>query len=299
MIKQFLQTIRGAIVFSLYTLNVLFWFFPIMLVGGLNFLFPPNSRMAAFLNDCIDKIMQTWIAFNVGVMKIFYPVDIQITGRPIQDKKSWYLVICNHQSWVDILILQYIFHRDMPQFRCFLKKQLYYFPLLGIVWQIVGFVYLKRHSKAEIEKNPSLKLVDLEATKKACAQFKRFPQSIFLFVEGTRFTSEKNRLQQSPYIHLLRPKAAGVALILGELKDKIKKIIDITMAYPEGAKGFWDLICGRIKKIKVDIQTLPVTADLIGDYVNDPLFQQQFQHWLNNLWLEKDARISRMLGNEL
>lgn len=222
-------------------------------------------------------------------MDLFYPADIILTGDPIPTNlKAWYLVISNHQSWVDILILQRLFSGKIPYFKCFLKQELFWFPVLGLVWWTLGFVYLKRHTQDEIAKNPALKEQDLQATKKACEQFKMFPSSIFSFVEGTRYTPEKSRRQESPYAHLLRPKAGGISLVLDALKDHVKEIIDVTIAYPEGTKGFWDFICGRISTIKVHIKIIPVTNTLIGDYAHDPAFKHSFQEWLNNLWAEKE-----------
>jgi hypothetical protein len=43
----------------------------------------------------------------------------------------------------------------------------------------------------------------------ACEKFRHIPVSIMNFVEGTRFTHEKHRRQNSPFANLLRPKAGG------------------------------------------------------------------------------------------
>ena len=73
---------------------------------------------------------------------------------------------------------------------------------------------MKRYSKAFLEKNPHLIGKDVEATRKACEKFKFSPISIMNFVEGTRYTEEKHEKQKSPYTHLLKPKAGGVAFVI-------------------------------------------------------------------------------------
>ena len=115
------------------------------------------------------------------------------------------------------------------------------------------------------------------------------------FVDGTRFTIEKHIRQKSPYIHLLRPKAGGVALVLGEMRDHIRQLLDVTIVYQGGAQSFWTFLCGGIKEIKVSVRSLPVGPELLGDYMNDRLFRKDLQLWMNNLWNEKDRLIKEML----
>ncbi|MFE8730555.1 acyltransferase, partial [Aeromonas hydrophila] len=45
---------------------------------------------------------------------------------------------------------------------------------------------------------------------------------------------------------------------------------------------------GRVKRIQVRIEELPVDEALIGDYFNDKQFKRGFQEWLNQRWQEKD-----------
>ncbi len=45
---------------------------------------------------------------------------------------------------------------------------------------------------------------------------------------------------------------------------------------------------GRVKRIQVRIEELPVDEALVGDYFNDKQFKRGFQEWLNQRWQEKD-----------
>jgi hypothetical protein len=155
---------------------------------------------------------------------------------------------------------------------------------------------LSRHSQAEIAKNPLLKDVDLEKTIAACDKFKEYPSSISCFVEGSRFTLLKKAQQKSPFTHLLKPKAGGISFVLNSLQHQIKQIVNVTIAYPDGKAGFWDFICGRISRVKMLIELMPVTPNLIGDYAHDAKFKKEMQEWLNNLWAEKDKQLTSMLS---
>ena len=211
------------------------------------------------------------------------------------DPVGWYLVMANHQSWVDILLLQNIFHARIPMLKFFLKKELIWVPVLGLAWWALDFPFMKRYSKAFLEKHPHLRGKDIEITRRACRKFKTVPVSIMNFVEGTRFTPQKHRRQASPYTHLLRTKAGGVAFVLAAMGEQLHTILDITIAYPRGTGSFWDFICGKIPEVRIDVRSMPVEPSLIGNYAMDESFRNRFQTWLNTLWADKDARMDRML----
>jgi 1-acyl-sn-glycerol-3-phosphate acyltransferase len=206
------------------------------------------------------------------------------------------LVLANHQSWVDILVLQRIFHRKIPFLKFFIKKELIWFPVLGQAWWAMDFPFVKRYTKSDLRKKPHLKGKDLEITRKACQKFKKIPISIMNFVEGTRFTNEKHRRQQSPYPHLLKPKAGGIAFVLGSMGKQIHRVLDVTIVYPDGVSNFWALLCGKIREVKVRVRSLPVSPGLLGDYANDGTFRAGLQRWLNNIWAEKNRYIEEMMA---
>ena len=206
------------------------------------------------------------------------------------------MVVANHQSWVDILVLQTIFYRKIPFLKFFLKKELFWIPFLGLAWWALDFPFMKRYSRHFLKKHPHLIGKDLEITKRACDKFRNIPVSVMSFVEGTRFTPEKHARQRSPYTHLLRTKAGGMAFVLAVMGDKLQQIVDVTIAYPQGVASFWDFVCGRVKEIKVNVKTLPIDSEMMGDYLQDPQFKRAFQKWLNGLWHEKDRDLARMLA---
>jgi 1-acyl-sn-glycerol-3-phosphate acyltransferase len=244
----------------------------------------------------LNAIAENWIWVNNQNQRLIAGnTRWEVQGLETLERSEWYLVLANHQSWVDILVLQRIFHRKIPFLKFFIKKELLWFPILGQAWWAMDFPFVKRYTKSYLQKKPHLKGKDIEITRKACKKFKKIPISIMNFVEGTRFTNEKHRRQRSPYSHLLRPKAGGIGFVLDSLGEQIHRVLDVTIVYPDGVLSFWAFLCGKIRKIKVRVRSLPVSPELLGDYANDRHVRSGLQHWLNNIWAEKNRYIEEMM----
>jgi 1-acyl-sn-glycerol-3-phosphate acyltransferase len=294
MFKVLTGTIRGCLSLTLYALNTVFWCLCLFMMAGVKALIPMESLRRG-CNRILNTIAENWIWVNNLNQKLTGGTRWDIRGVEALERSDWYLVIANHQSWVDILVLQRIFYRKIPFLKFFIKKELFWFPILGMAWWALDFPFIKRYSKRLLQKKPHLRGKDLEITRKACAKFKKIPISVMNFVEGTRFTDEKHSIQQSPYTHLLKPKAGGTGFVLGAMENQIRQILDVTIAYPGGTLSFWAFLCGNIREIKVNVQPVPVGPELIGDYANDGIFRKKLQRWLNNLWVEKDQCIAKMM----
>ena len=79
--------------------------------------------------------------------------------------------------------------------------------------------------------------------------------------------------------------------------QQLNSFLDVTIAYPGGAGTFWDYLCGNIKDIRVQVRSLPITQDMLGDYFKDRVFRRAFQSWLNMLWEQKDRCIEDLLAS--
>ncbi|MEN3159410.1 acyltransferase [Alkalimonas sp. NCh-2] len=289
------KPVRGALALLLYALNTLFWFLPLMLLAVLKLL--PVKRWQAWLTYLLDAIAVAWISMNNVTTRLFTRIHWQVEGMDALSRKDWYLLLANHQSWADILVLQNLFNRRIPFLKFFLKKELLYVPFMGLAWWALDFPFMKRYSKAELAKKPELQGKDIETTRKACAKFRFKPVTVMNFVEGTRFTQMKHDKQQSPYQHLLKPKAGGVAFVLGAMGHQLHKILDVTIHYPERIPTFWDYISGAVHAINVKVRVLPITDQLLGDY-QDPAFRASFQQWVNELWQYKDQQLQQMAAEQ-
>ena len=289
--------VRGSLSLTLYIINTLFWCVPLFIMVAAKAAVP----MESWLRRCsrvLNTIAENWIWVNNLNQKLIGGTRWDVQGVEAMERSEWYLVLANHQSWVDILVPQRIFHRKIPFLKFFIKKELLWFPVLGQAWWAMDFPFIKRYTKTYLQKKPHLKGKDLEITRKACTKFKKIPVSIMNFVEGTRFTNEKHRRQRSPYAHLLKPKAGGIAFVLGSMGESIQRVLDVTIVYQGGVRSFWALLSGNIRKIKVNVRSLPVSPELIGDYTHDEHFRKGLQRWLNNLWEEKDRCIEKLMSSQ-
>jgi 1-acyl-sn-glycerol-3-phosphate acyltransferase len=289
------SSLRGAVSFFFYVLNTFFWVIPIFLTALLKLAIPfrPFRKCCdRILNGCADG----WIGVNTLNQKIFTHIRFRVFDMDNLRRRSWYLVVANHQTWVDILVLQRIFHRKIPFLKFFLKKELFWFPVMGQAWWALDFPFMKRYTRAFLDKHPHLKGSDLAATRRACEKFKTIPVSVMNFVEGTRFTPEKHRRQGSPHRNLLKPRAGGIAFVMGAMGEYLDSLVDVTIAYPGGPGNFWDFLCGRVTEVRVQVRALPITPDMLGDYFNDDRFRDAFQAWVNTLWEQKDRCIDALLS---
>ncbi len=285
--------IRVPLVMLFLALNIVLHVTPLFLLTLFKVILPIRSIRLA-LSRALVLIAESWIAFNSAMFGWFTQTRWQLDGLSNLRYDGNYLVLCNHQSWVDIPVLQKIFNRRIPFLRFFLKSQLIWVPLLGPAWWALDFPFMKRYSKETLAAHPELQGKDMEATRRACEKFRHMPVSVMNFVEGTRFTPAKHDKQKSPYQYLLRPKAGGVAFVLDAMGDALDAMLDVTIVYPDGPYTMMDLIAGRVSEIRVHVRELPITAALRGDYEADPAFRASFQTWVNVLWTDKDARVGFM-----
>jgi 1-acyl-sn-glycerol-3-phosphate acyltransferase len=293
MYHALLGAVRGIVSLILYALNTVFWCIPLFVLAAAKAAVPVEAWIRR-CNRMLNAIAENWIWINNLNQTLVGNTRWDIQGVEALERYDWYLVLANHQSWVDILVLQRIFHRKIPFLKFFIKKELLWFPILGQAWWAMDFPFVKRHTKSDLRKRPHLKGKDLEITRNACQKFKKIPVSIMNFVEGTRFTKEKHRKQQSPYSHLLKPKAGGIGFVLGSMGKQIHRVLDVTIVYPDGVSSFWALLCGKMREVKVRVRSLPVIPGLLGDYANDRNHRAGLQRWLNNIWVEKNRYIKEM-----
>ena len=284
---------KGLTVGSVMTGST-FFHGPPVLALGLTKLFKKSKKV----DETNIKITNSWLMVNNWLIDHVLPntkwditidegLDLNLHGR--------YLMTCNHQSWVDTTVNQYFGLTRMPLTRFFTKWELIFIPFVGQAFKILGFPMMKRHSKEQIAKNPELKYRDMEEARKSCEQLLSQPFTLLNYLEGTRFTPEKHAQQQSPYQNLLKPKAGGLALALNILGDQVDALVDMTIVYPNGAPGNGEFWLGEVPRIAVDLRKIEIPTWVHGgNYEDDAEFREKFQHWVDELWTEKDQLITRM-----
>jgi len=279
--------------------NVVIFASLIILFMPLRFLMPTHASRAR-VTALLIFFASTWCGLNKRIINGFLPdIDWDIELPPALQQDKWYFVIANHQSWVDIHVLFYVFTGRIPFLKYFLKQELIWLPFLGPCMYALDFPFMKRYSKEKLEKHPELKGKDVETTRRSCEKFRHTPVSVMNFLEGTRFTELKHQQQQSPYRHLLKPKAGGMAFTLSALGEQMHRLVDVTIYYPGGIPTFMDFACGRIRRITIRVRQREIPPEAFScDYETDTEFRTQFQDWTATLWAEKDAELEQLRAME-
>lgn len=287
--------IRGLTILLFLALNTMAWFVVLCIMALIRVSVPSDpwrQRWGARMNVIING----WVAGYRTLFRLLGTVNLEVSGTEGLTRDDWYLVVSNHQTWTDIFVLQLVYGQKVPPLKFFTKQELIWLPLLGIALYMLDFPFMKRYSREFLEKHPEYRGKDLETTRAYCERFRPTPTAVLIFVEGTRFTPEKHAAQQSPYRHLLRPRAGGVGFILGAMGDQLRGLIDTTIVYPDGTPTFWQFLCGRRQRVQVLVEHKRLPVELTGgDYVRDENYRRRIQNWVDELWQHKDGRIDALI----
>lgn len=273
-------------------LSTTLFFIPILFIGLFKLI--PNTKSRIACTKAIDALSKVWCDINNWHINTQKLSKFEIHGVDALDSKKWYLVIANHQSWLDIVVLHYALNRKIPVLKFFIKDQLKWIPFLGFAWWAMGCPFMKRYSKEYLAKNPHKEGKDKKSTLKAIENFKKTPASVMNFIEGTRFTQAKQGLQNSPYTHLLKPKAGGIGFVIGAMAEHFDNLLDVTIVYPHKHHSLWDFLTKRIDTIQIFARELPIPAEFRSQQLTElPELQTQFRSWINEQWTQKDLIISQ------
>ena len=287
-----MNTIKGLTAILFMTLNTaavwsVLWFWVIQRIWT-------SGEKLVDLRERMDKIIWWWTGGNRWLLKTLNLIEPDIDWKHIDDVSldKWYLVISNHQSWTDIILLQSYLYGKIPPLKFFTKQQLIWVPGIGLAMYVLGFPYVKRVSKAQIKANPNLRNADRDNIAEACKGFKNHPTSILNFLEGTRRTSAKQLNQSSDYKNLLKPKIGGIEYVIKDMGDYLHKLIDVTIVYPNGTPTFWQFVKGECRSVKFVVSHYEIPKQVLVD--NDIERRSSLSGWIKTIWMQKDQQISEM-----
>jgi 1-acyl-sn-glycerol-3-phosphate acyltransferase len=254
--------------------------------------FPPVRRR---VDPILNAIAEAWIGANGWWISVVARVKWDVRGNADLHRNRWYLIAANHQTWVDIFVLQEMFLRKIPMLKFFLKRELMRVPFIGFAWWALDFPFMRRHSEEFLKKHPERRGDDITAIRRSCERFALIPTAVINFFEGTRFTPHKKAKGESPYKHLLKPKAGGVALALDAMGELFHSLVDVTIFYPEGIPTFFEFASGRVSHVVVHIRERAIPQELLrGNYATDTVYRDRVRAWVSELWAEKDALLEEM-----
>ena len=190
-------------------LSVWFWiasavitivlFFVVLAIVAVTFIFDKNRKLAHA--QCF------W--WSNGVIKLNPYWKVVVKGLENIDPGKTYVVIANHQSLADIVVL----YQTRMQFKWVSKESLFNVPFVG--WCLS----LTKHIKLERGEFSSIKKVYHEA-----AEWLRKDMSVLFFPEGTRSeTGEMNVFQNGAFKLAIKEKRPILPIRIEGTRDAIPK----------------------------------------------------------------------------
>ncbi|MDP6376829.1 MAG: acetyltransferase [Pseudomonadales bacterium] len=237
-------------------------------------------------------VIDPWVATNRWWFRFIKLCDVNVEWNdPLGlNRDSWYIVVSNHQTWTDILLLQTTLRDAIPPVKFFTKQQLIWVPFIGVAMYILGFPYVRRISREQRMQNPALANVDRDNTLAACDGFRTHPTAALNFLEGTRFTREKHDRQQRPaYTHLLNPRLGGLGHVLQGLAEELHCLVDVTIVYPQGVPTFWEFLKGECPRVEIHIESRRLPEDILDEETQ----RDALVPWVAAIWQEKDGRLDQ------
>ncbi|MGM0785772.1 MAG: acyltransferase [Pseudomonadota bacterium] len=286
-----MSTLKGLVSVLLLVITTLGWGVPLVLLTAIK-LITPGRPLRRLVVRGLSGVALNWVGCNLWWMRHWLKPQLSMELPDGLSPERWWLVLSNHRCWTDIFLLFFALHRRLPMPHFFVKRQLIWVPIVGLAFWALEFPMLRRLTREQRERHPHLARRDREATERMCRHARERPIAIYNFVEGTRFTPAKQAAQASPYRHLLRPRAGGIAQVVSLLGDRLGGILDVTLRYANPNPTFWGFLCGREGPVTLSARRLAVPVWMTqGSYHDDPDYKERFHSWLNALWQEKDAAL--------
>ena len=278
---HFLRGIASFAIMFCYTLVFCVTVYLLALVE----LISPVHLWRRRLRGVNDGLLTVWVFLNEKLCQLFRWTRIETTiPTTLANKKNWWLIASNHQSWADILILQIVFRKLAPPIKFFTKRELIWVPFLGFSLWLLRFPYVRRGKRVAGQSRQQLHQKNRQELQHAATQFHERPISLLLFLEGTRFTSSKHAQQRPPFKHLLKPKLGGLAFSLEALGTSVGQLVNVTVNYQGDVPRFWNFLCGECPQVYVQVETTPITSN----------FTQKLKGEVTKMWEEKDRTLTTL-----
>ena len=274
-----LKIVRAITVATLMIINLTVLGCIFFAIAACKLIFPIKK-----LYNLAEGIYKLWVALNSTIFKLVLPTKWDYSEACDLDDQTWYMLIANHKSWLDILVLHTVFSRKIPHLKFFMKSSLIWIPIAGQVCYVLNYPMIKRNKIFAPQNRKYLA--------EACQKLRSQPTTVTNFIEGTRFTPEKHTKTKSKFENLLPPKTGGVAAIVNEITE-INTIIDTTIYY-KGNGSMWDFISGQIPSIKLRYNLRAIDEKWRGDYYKDKEYRNRLNNNIDNIWQEKSLTLKSL-----
>ncbi|MCY3971384.1 MAG: acetyltransferase [Acidobacteria bacterium] len=274
--------LRAATCLAGITLNLIFWGLLLLL------LLPAKAvpRTRPWFGRVSNRIYRAAVRVDNVLLRRISGASWNVEELTLDCARP-HIVLSNHRSWADILIVQSVVATRGPIVKFLCKRELLYVPIFGLIILAFDFPVLRRRSRGGSDPTHR-RGDDRRRVTAASAALLDSPAAILSFAEGTRFTEARREALGGPYEHLLPPRAGGLAAMIEALASGEGAIIDLTLAYPRAA-SFWEFLGGAAGPVNVRWETIPI-ADVPPE---------RAQEWLNDRWHRKDALLRSKIFMEL
>jgi len=242
----------------LLPISIISWLIPL----------PAVTRCCNFIADLIYRI-----AVKIDTFWIQQVLGIKLVIKGKANTQQTPVVICNHQSWFDIPLVQHVITGNGPIIKFLVKREIVWIPIIGWICLVLNFPRLRRGN------NNGKGESDFSIIQKASEGHGNESGALLIFPEGTRFTQTKKANQKAPYHHLLKPRTGGLKMIK-QHADADTSLVDITIDYHQKDIHIWHCLRAEPSKITITLEHYSLAE------IDD------IETWLNNRWLEKDKRLS-------
>jgi len=104
---------------------------PIVLIGGLVKAAIPIGVVRRACDRVLIGTTESWNDLNTHLIRWFTHTRLRVDIEAELRRDGHYLVLANHQSWVDIPVLEAVLNRRVPMLRFFLKSQAFVLDAMG------------------------------------------------------------------------------------------------------------------------------------------------------------------------
>lgn len=184
-----------------------------------------------------------------------------------------YIIVANHYSWLDILVLYATVFNARQAFVFVMKRSLIKLPMIGIICWGLGHPLLYRGGARR--KNLAL-------LKAAAKKMVTYRHGMMIFPEGTRYTKVDKKPKS--YQKLLTPRTVGFEVLMKELGPTVP-VLDVTLVYSDHEHSIMDFLAGKFGHVSVVSQLHHVES-------------RDAESWLLEQWVKKDQLIQSVLSSE-
>ena len=265
------STIHRVVGLGKGALSIIYLILVLNTVQAISILFYPFApHWTRRVNRWCGRSLWGWWIIQA---EVDHKIHIRFTGDPIPARENA-LVVANHQSVVDVLVLICFAWRvrRLGDVKWFVKDVVKYIPGLGWGMQMLDCVFVKRDWDKDGDHINRL--------------FRKYraneiPMFLVSFLEGTRKTPAKYqsavKFAQSRNIHVPKhtmvPRTKGFTATVNGLRDHLDAVYDVTIGYGEGdAPSLIDAFGGDVDRIDIhvtrhSIDDLPRTDEGLSDWV--------------------------------